>query len=149
MIAGGEPNLIPGDVAVDDRGTVAFVNGFGFEGVRRFYMVANHRQGFVRAWHAHRHEAKYVSVVRGSCVLGAVRIDDWESPSKEAQVHKYVLSSAKPSILYIPPGYANGFMSLTEDAQIIFYSTASMEEARHDDIRYDARYWDIWPVVER
>ena len=149
MTAADEPVLIPGDVAVDDRGSITFVNGFGFEGVRRFYMVANHRQGFVRAWHAHRNEAKYVSVVRGSCVVGAVKIDDWNKPSKDARVHRYVLSAAKPSILYIPPGYANGFMNLNEDVQIIFFSTSSMEEARQDDVRYDARYWDIWSAQER
>ena len=49
-----EPLLIEGGLAVDDRGEVRFVNGFGFEGVKRFYAVSNHQPGFVRAWHAHR-----------------------------------------------------------------------------------------------
>ena len=141
--------LIEGGLAVDDRGQVSFVNDFGFAGVRRFYMVSNHRQGFVRAWHAHRREAKYVFVASGAAVVGAVEIDDWEAPSKTAQVHRYVLSAKKPSILYIPSGYANGFESLTDDTNIIFFSTASMEEAKSDDVRYDARYWDIWNVIER
>jgi dTDP-4-dehydrorhamnose 3,5-epimerase len=81
--------------------------------------------------------------------VGAVRIDDWANPSKDLPVHRYVLSAGKPSVLYIPPGFANGFMSLTTDARIIFYSTASLEESRTDDIRYDSRYWDPWEVVER
>lgn len=143
------PRLIEGGLAVDDRGRVSFVNNFGFDGVRRFYMVSNHSQGFVRAWHAHRHEAKYVFVTTGSAIVGAVEIDDWDKPSKTAQVHRYVLSAEKPSILYIPAGYANGFKSLSADTNIIFFSTASMEEAKTDDVRYDARYWDIWGVVER
>ena len=54
-----EPTLIDGGLSVDDRGQVAFANGFDFEGVKRFYLVSNHRQGFVRAWHAHRREAKW------------------------------------------------------------------------------------------
>jgi dTDP-4-dehydrorhamnose 3,5-epimerase len=141
--------LIEGGLAVDDRGQVSFVNDFGFAGVRRFYMVSNHAQGFVRAWHAHRREAKYVFVTCGAAVVGAVEIDDWEAPSKTAQVHRHVLSAKKPSILYIPAGYANGFESLTDDTNIIFFSTASMEEAKSDDVRYDARYWDIWNVIER
>ena len=53
------PVLFSGDVAVDDRGEVSFVNDFDFEGVKRFYTVKNHRRGFVRAWHAHRREAKH------------------------------------------------------------------------------------------
>lgn len=143
------PRLIEGGLAVDDRGRVAFVNDFDFVGVKRFYIVTNHASGFVRAWHAHRREAKYVFIVRGAAVVGAVAIDNWEQPSKDAKVHRYVLSANRPAILYIPAGYANGFMSLTPDTQMIFFSTSTIEEARIDDVRYDARYWDIWNVVER
>ena len=141
--------LIEGNMAVDDRGTVSFVNDFNFSGVKRFYMVTNHRTGFVRAWHAHRHESKYITVVRGAAIIGAVKIDNWEKPSKDSQVNRYVLSAEKPSVLYIPAGYANGFMSLTQDAAVVFYSTASLQESQGDDVRYDARYWDIWQVTER
>ena len=79
------PRLIEGAKAVDDRGSVSFVNGFDFAGVRRSYLIANHRQGFVRAWHAHRREAKYVTVVSGAAVVAAVAIDDWDRPSKAAE----------------------------------------------------------------
>jgi dTDP-4-dehydrorhamnose 3,5-epimerase-like enzyme len=143
------PRIIEGGLAVDDRGQVQFVNDFNFKNVKRFYQVTNHRQGFVRAWHAHRYEAKYVYVVSGAAKIGAVPIDDWEKPSKDAEVYTRVLSARKPSILYIPPGYANGFMSLTPDASLIFFSTSTIEEAVKDDVRYDARYWDIWNVEER
>jgi dTDP-4-dehydrorhamnose 3,5-epimerase len=149
MDRGGNPLLLEGGLAVDDRGSVAFVNAFDFEGVKRFYVVANHRQGFVRAWHAHRREAKYVTVVTGAAVVAAVRIDDWENPSREAPVQRFVLTAEKPSVLFIPPGYANGFMSLTQDARLVFFSTSSVEESRGDDIRFDARHWDVWTVEER
>jgi dTDP-4-dehydrorhamnose 3,5-epimerase-like enzyme len=141
--------LLQGALSVDDRGEVGFVNDFDFAKVKRFYTVKNHRQGFVRAWHAHRREAKYVTVVEGAALVGAVAINDWESPSKDAEVSRFVLSARKPSVLFIPAGYANGFMSLTADARLIFFSTSSLEESKDDDIRYDARYWDIWQVVER
>lgn len=143
------PRIIEGGLSIDDRGQVSFVNDFSLEGVKRFYVVRNHREGFVRAWHAHRNEAKYVFVIRGAVLFGAVAIDNWETPSKSAQVNRYVLSEKKPAILYIPEGYANGFMSLTEDAQVVFFSTATNEETSNDDVRYDARYWDIWKIVER
>lgn len=141
--------LIEGGLAVDDRGAVSFVNGFEFAGVRRFYGVSNHRPGFVRAWHAHRKEEKYVHVARGTALVAAVRIDDWERPSKELPIERYVLSAERPAVLYIPKGYANGFMSLTADAFLLFFSTATLEESRGDDVRYDARYWDPWLVSER
>ena len=145
----GVPRLIEGGLVIDDRGQVAFVNAFDFLGIKRFYMVSNHRACFVRAWHAHRHESKYVFVAAGAAVIGAVRIDDWENPSKDGKVHRFVLSARKPAMVYIPSGYANGFMSLTADTTVIFYSTSTLEATMHDDVRYDARYWDIWDVVER
>ena len=143
------PRLIQGGLAVDDRGQLAFVNEFGFEGVKRFYMVSNHAAGFVRAWHAHRREGKYVLAANGAAIVGAVAIDDWEQPSKNAEVRRFVLSAMKPAILYIPPGFANGFKSLTGDTLLIFFSTSTLEESAGDDVRYDARYWDIWDAVER
>ena len=144
-----EPYIINGGLAVDDRGEIAFVNDFNFESVKRFYMVSNHKQGFVRAWHAHKREAKYVFAVAGAALVGTVKIDKWDKPSVDLPVGRYVLSSKKPQVLYIPPGYANGFMSLTSDLKLIFYSTATLAESADDDIRFYARYWDIWNVVER
>lgn len=146
---GESPHLLEGGLAIDDRGTVAFVNGFDFDGVKRFYVVTNHRRGYVRAWHAHRREAKYVTVVLGAAVVAAVPIDDWENPSREAEVQRFVLAAEKPSVLFIPAGYANGFMSLTEDSKLMFFSTSTVEESRGDDVRFDARYWDAWGVEER
>jgi len=144
-----EPYIFNGGLAVDDRGKIAFVNDFDFDSVKRFYMVSNHRQGFVRAWHAHKHEAKYVLAVDGVALVGAVKIDNWEKPSIDLPIKRFVCSSQKPQVLYIPPGYANGFMSLTSDLKLMFFSTASLEESSDDDIRFDSRYWDIWNVVER
>jgi dTDP-4-dehydrorhamnose 3,5-epimerase len=143
------PILMEGGLGVDDRGLVAFVNGFAFEGVKRFYMVSNHRQGFIRAWHGHRKEAKYVTVVQGSALVCAVRVDDWEKPSQGLPIHRHVLSAQKPAVLFIPAGHANGFMSLTEDAKLMFFSTATVGESQNDDIRFDSRHWDPWPIVER
>ena len=88
-------------------------------------------------------------VVKGSALIGAVQIDDWDNPSKDLKVNRYVLSEKTPSVLYIPAGYANGFMSLTDYAKIIFFSTSSLNDSLGDDFRYEAHYWDPWIVEER
>ncbi len=141
--------LIKGGLSVDDRGTVSFVNDFNFENVKRFYSVENHKNGFIRAWHAHKNEAKYVLAVKGSALVCAVEIDNWENPSKELNVHRFVLSEKSPSVLYIPKGFANGFMSLSEDAKLLFFSTSTLQESLNDDFRFDAKYWNPWQVEER
>ncbi len=144
-----QPNMIAGGLAVDDRGQVSFVNDFNFNDVKRFYQVSNHSKGFVRAWHAHKNETKYVYVANGAAIVGAVEIDNFENPNKNLKPHRFIISSKKPSILFIPKGYANGFMSLTDDTIIQFFSTSKLEDSLNDDYRFDARYWDIWQIEER
>ena len=139
-----EPKLIEGNLASDDRGEVGFINDFKLENVKRFYTVTNHKNGFVRAWHGHKKEAKYVTVIKGEALIGAVKIDDWENPSKDSKVWTYTLSDRKPSVVYIPGGYVNGFMSLAQDAKLMFFSTSTLEESLGDDIRYDSHYWNPW-----
>jgi dTDP-4-dehydrorhamnose 3,5-epimerase-like enzyme len=143
------PRMIPGGLAVDDRGLLTFNNDFSLQGVKRYYLVSNHRAGLVRAWHGHRREAKYVTVVRGAALVAAVEIDDWDRPNAEARVERFVLSSMRPGIVFVPSGFANGFMSLTEEALLLFFSTSSLEESAGDDVRFPARYWEPWQVEER
>ena len=145
------PFLIEVGVAVDDRGRLIFANDFDFKkyGIRRFYAVSNHRQGFIRAWHGHKKEAKFVLVAKGSAVVALVKIDNWKEPSRKLEVQKFVLSDNKSSILYIPAGYANGFMNLTSDTQIFFFSTSTIDESKGDDIRFESRYWNPWEIIER
>ena len=143
------PELLRGALAVDDRGEVGFVNEFGFSDVKRFYTVSNHATGFVRAWHGHRREAKYVLAVSGSALVCCVEIDDWDHPSQELAVQRFVLSDRSPAVLHVPAGYVNGFMTLTPDAKLMFFSTSTLDESLGDDIRFPARYWDPWQVEER
>lgn len=143
------PQLIPGGSSADDRGRVYFANDFDPSGVRRMYFVENFSPGTVRAWHAHRNERKWVTAVAGAALACCVEIDDWESPSKDAEVHRFTLDAANPAVLSIPAGYANGAMSLLPGTKILYFSDATLEDSLDDDIRYEPRYWDPWHVAER
>ena len=134
--------LIEGGISVDDRGSLRFGNDFNFEGVKRFYQVENHRRGFIRAWHGHRNEGKYVWVASGTALIGVVPLDTNDGDMEK--VKKFVLSDKKPNILWIPAGNYNGFMSLEEDTKIMFFSTSTLEESKNDDIRKEYYTWDIW-----
>lgn len=133
-------HIYHGDLAVDDRGIVTYANSFEFKDVKRFYLVENHHRGFVRAWHGHRKEGKYVFVVGGAIKLAVKPLDS----KKEDDIEEIILSYKKPKIVYIPPGNYNGFQTLVDDTKVMFYSTCTMEEAKDDDIREPARRWDIW-----
>lgn len=137
-----EVTLMKGGIAVDDRGNLRFANDFTFEGVKRFYQVENYRRGFIRAWHGHEREGKYVWVACGSALVGAVPLGTEKGDC--SKVKKFVLSDKAPGVLWIPGGHYNGFMSLEENTRIMFFSTASMEETRGDDIRLEYDAWNIW-----
>jgi len=149
-----DPKVISGGIATDDRGSVTFVNDFDFAGVKRFYQVQNHRRGFIRAWHGHENEAKYVYVPYGSALIGAIPIPnfvymdeiggDVEIIPGDKRPEKFILSSKSPKVLYIPEGYANGFMSLEENTIVQFFSTSTLEESLGDDKRFDYDKWNIW-----
>jgi dTDP-4-dehydrorhamnose 3,5-epimerase-like enzyme len=144
-----EPRLIPGGSATDDRGRLYFANEFDLETVRRFYIVENFANRTVRAWHAHKHERKWVTAIAGASIAACVEVDDWENPSTDAEVHRYVLDASSPSVLEIPAGYANGAMSLVEGTKLLYLSDAPLGASEGDDYRYPPRYWDPWQVAER
>ncbi len=143
--------LIPGGVAVDDRGCLNFANDFNFYGVKRFYQVQNFSTSTIRAFHGHLKEAKYVYVAKGSAIVAAVELDDVKSPSKNKKVNRFILSDKKPQVLFIPPKYANGFRPLEEDTRILFFSTSSLEESKGDDYRFPVDYWgkEVWEIENR
>jgi len=139
-----EIKTIVGGVATDDRGTVRFVNDFDFKDVKRFYQVQNHNSGFIRAWHGHKKEAKYVYVAKGTALIGAVPLSEIEKGKDAQNVFKTVISSNNPKIVYIPSGYANGFKSLEPGTIIQFFSTSTLQDSLGDDIRFDYDIVNIW-----
>ncbi|MCK4553850.1 dTDP-4-dehydrorhamnose 3,5-epimerase family protein [Candidatus Parcubacteria bacterium] len=133
------PHIVSGNQAFDKRGVVRFVNDFDFKNVKRFYQVENYRRGFIRAWHGHRTEDKYVYVARGAALVGAVNLETEE-------IQDFILTSENPRILWIPKNHANGFMTLEEGTIIIFFSSLTIEESKNDDIRFPYDKWNIWDI---
>ena len=142
------PEIIKGGLAVDDRGQLVFNNDFNFQeaGIKRFYMIQNHTNRFIRAWHGHKKEAKYITVLQGAAVIKTRSMDEDENDSTST-----ILTDRHPAMLYIPKGRYNGIMNLTEDTLIMVYSTTSLEESQGDDYRLSPFHWDIneWEVEYR
>jgi dTDP-4-dehydrorhamnose 3,5-epimerase len=143
------PTVIDGKLFVDDRGTLSFLNELSFNGIKRFYVVENHTKNFVRAWHGHMKEAKAFVAIEGSFLLGAVEMSDNLNPSKNSEVTRVVLSASNPQAFLVPPGFANGLMSLSEGAKLIVFSSSTLEESQGDDYRFPYDYWNIWQIENR
>jgi len=141
--------LLLGGKAIDDRGELTFANDFDLSTYRRFYNLKNHSLHFVRAWHGHKKEGKAFFVQKGSFIVSTVLIDDWDNPSDKLPIERFVLSDQKPSILIVPPGYANGSMNLTPDAILTVFSTSSLNESLEDDFRFHSYFWNPWKIENR
>jgi len=131
------PQVINGNLFIDDRGSIAFVNDFNMRNIRRIYTVYHEKPGMIRAWHAHNVECKFAFVIDGTFLFGAVNLET-------EKVDKFVLSDKQPKLLFVPSGYANGFMNLTATGIIQFFSTSTLEESKGDDTRFSWDKWNIW-----
>jgi dTDP-4-dehydrorhamnose 3,5-epimerase-like enzyme len=138
-----EVKLIPGELHVDQRGIVSFVNDFDFKGVDRFYTVKAHKTRELRGWIGHRKEHKWFTALTGALMVAVVAPDDWENPSMDLPVKRFILSALKPAILHVPPGHANASLMLTQDALLGIFSSGKIENAVEDDWRFDVDTWAV------
>ena len=141
--------LIDADIATDDRGELMFSNNFDMSKIKRFYQITNFKTPFVRAWHGHKYESKYIVVLKGVAMLAVVKINNWKKPNKSLKIEKFILNDKKPKLLFIPGGHAHGFKTLKSDTRLMVFSTSSVKQSKKDDYRFQSNYWNPWQIKER
>ncbi|QRM55219.1 dTDP-4-dehydrorhamnose 3,5-epimerase family protein [Sinorhizobium sp. BG8] len=58
------------------------------------------------------------------------------------------LSAEKLSLVYVPPGCAHGFMSLTDATEVIYTTSAGYSEQHERVVRWDDPFFAIgWPMA--
>lgn len=144
-----EPKYIKGNRIFDNRGSLRFSNELSFKSIKRFYTVHNYNIGFIRAWHGHLNEDKYIGCIKGTFQVSAVKIDNIKKPNKKNEIYNYFLNESNNNFVHVPKGFANGSMSLEENSELLIFSTSSINESLNDDIRYDAEYWNPWKINNR
>ena len=118
-------------------------NSLELKKIKRFYIVQNKKNNFVRAWHGHKIEAKYILCIKGKVKVSAVRIKNFKKPKKNSKVYSWIIDEKKPSVIYIPPGFANGTKSLLRGTKIFVLSTSSLKDSLEDDYRFEENFWKI------
>ena len=144
-----QPSIIKGNRVYDNRGFLRFCNDFKFKNIKRFYTVSNYSKNFIRAWHGHLEEEKYICCIKGTFQVSAVKIDNVKNPNKNNKVFNYYLNKSNNDLIHIPKGYANGSMSLEDNSELMIFSTSSLEESLNDDFRYEFDYWNPWKIIQR
>ena len=139
----------------DDRGY--FVRTFCKEtfekhGLRADFVQANHSRtkglGTVRGMHFQYPPYGEAKVVR--CVRGAILdffIDLRAGSSTFQQWFAAELSEENFRVAYIPPGFAHGFQTLTDDVDVTYHVTASYNPGAEGRVRFDdPRIGIRWPL---
>jgi dTDP-4-dehydrorhamnose 3,5-epimerase len=138
-----KPELFEGGIFFDKRGSVSFNNNLLLQKIKRFYIVQNKKKNYIRAWHGHKVEAKYILCIGGKAKVSAVKINNFKNPSIKIKPFYWYLDSKVPSVVYIPPGYANGSKSISKDMKLFIFSTTTLKQSLKDDYRFDEKLWKI------
>ncbi len=144
-----QPRLIEGGIHTDHRGQISFVNGMVFDEIVRFYIISNSEEQPLRAWQGHKIDNKYFYCVQGSIRVHFVKVDNWESPSKDLPVESVLLSANESKVLHLPEGYANAIESLEPGSKLISFSTLPLDRTHEDDVRFSMEMWEIEAKLKR
>ena len=135
--------MIEGGLHVDNRGSLAFFNGFAFAGVQRFYVIRPGRPHAVRGWAGHQRDRKWFTAVEGTIAVAVVGPGDWQSLDAHVPVSRFVLSAAKPQILAVPPRHATAIVGISPQSALMVFSTGTVDEAPSDTYRFPPDFWEI------
>lgn len=133
--------IIKGGIYRDSRGELRFVNDFDLSEVRRFYQITNSESTPKRAWQAHKVEEKWFFVSKGKFRISLVKICDWDNPRLSSIDKIFDLSSEKPSVLFVPGGYANSLEALEPGSILQVFSNFTLEDGKLDDVKFPIDYW--------
>ncbi len=105
-------------------------------------------KGSVRGMHFQREPAREVKLV--SCSRGAifdVIIDLRKGSPTRGQWQGFELSAQEHNMLYIPKGFAHGFQTLTEDAEVNYLISEFHAPDAAGGVRFDDQAFAIaWPL---
>lgn len=121
------------------------VNGIDLCAAELFY--SRSKRNVIRGMHFQSppdDHAKLVTVFSGR-VLDVV-LDIRRSSSTYGGCASFELSRERPQAVFIPRGCAHGFLSLTDDAGMIYMTTSVHESLSDQGIRWDSFGFE-WPVM--
>jgi dTDP-4-dehydrorhamnose 3,5-epimerase len=144
-------SAVPLTAHVDDRGYLIEIlraNDAHFTKFGQVYLVGNAKAGTIRAFHKHEELWDWFFISHGAAKF--VLEDDRPRSLSYGTIQTIVVSERNPTLVVVPPGVFHGWMSLTDDTQLI--STASEIYDRHhpDEVRIGPdSFGDVWTVRGR
>jgi dTDP-4-dehydrorhamnose 3,5-epimerase len=114
-------------------------------------LSVSHRRGTLRGLHLQRaphEEAKLVRCTRGS--LFDVAVDLRAGSATFARWFGVVLSAERANQLYVPKGFAHGFLTLEDDTEVCYQMSTPYAPEHQAGYRWDDPAFGIeWPAEVR
>jgi dTDP-4-dehydrorhamnose 3,5-epimerase len=147
---------IEGTNRADDRGHFARVwcaRLFSGRGLAESFAQVNTgvsgKAGTLRGMHYQL--APHAEVKLARCVRGAVfdvAVDLRPASPTYRRWHGCELSAANGRMLYVPEGCAHGYLTLTDDAELMYFTTAAYAPQSARGVRHDDPAFGIaWPAA--
>ncbi len=115
-----------------------------------FWCMSKSKKNVLRGLHMQTKNAqdKFVSVVKGK-ILDVV-VDCRKKSKTYGKYFKIVLSDKNCKSLYIPAGFAHGFLALSKE-NLVFYGNSKYREAGHEiTIKWNDKNLNIkWPKTKK
>jgi len=126
---------------------------FTAHGIDEIFVQLNHSKsskGILRGLHYQKHpkaQGKLVRAIAGEIFDVAVDIRQ-RSPTFGKWVTFY-LSSVNKKMLYVPPGFAHGFCTVSDDAEVAYMTTVEYAPEAEAGVRWDDPVLAIsWPLAD-
>ncbi|MGG5510450.1 WxcM-like domain-containing protein [Myroides odoratimimus] len=132
--------LSKGDKYSDVRGTLTYNNAFDASAIKRIYTIENASTEFIRGWQGHQIEQRWFAAMTGSFEITVIVIDDFDSPSEELKVEKYVLTSTELTYLHVGAGRITAIQALEENSKLLVLADYGVGEIQ-DEVRYPIEYF--------
>lgn len=135
------PAIIEGGKYEDERGSLFFNNDFDASAIKRIYCIENNSIEYTRGWTGHTTEQRWFIASRGSFRIRLIKIDHWDTPSKDLEVLTFYLTSEKLDVLHMPAGYASAIEAREKGSKLLVMVNYSLGEI-DDDHRFPSDYFE-------
>ena len=146
--------LIDNSKFTDERGSFIKIfnneyfseNNLSVDFKESYYSVS--KKNVIRGMHFQKYpfgHAKLVHVIEGEILDVVVGVGGLANERNKGKVFSTVLSSTNSRSVYIPDGYAHGFLVLSEQAIVVNCMTSCFNKESDSGVHYNSFGFD-WPV---
>lgn len=134
------PQSLIGNKHEDERGIITYNNEFDASQIKRIYTIENHSTEFIRGWQGHKIEQRWFAAMRGSFEISVIRVDNFDSPSKNLTIEKFTLNDNELTYLHIPAGCITAIKSLETKSKLLVLADYGVGEVK-DEYRFPIDYF--------